>query len=153
MDFHRQPNAPPDGISLHDAGLLILRWGAGVSLMLYHAWDDGVRGWKHLWYKEGPWAWAAEVSERGFPLPEAVAATSVAVAMLGSVFLLTGLLCRLSSAVLLAGTLCGLFLYGKVPEMAERLALYAAVYAVLLICGPGRFSLDALFSSKRLARR
>ena len=153
MDYHRNPHAPPPGLLIRDAGLLILRISVGLALIAFHAWDEGVRGWKHLWYKEGPWAWAAEVSERGFPLPEAVAATSVAVAMLGSVFLLTGLLCRLSSAVLLAGALCGLFLYGKVPEMAERLALYAAVYAVLLICGPGRFSLDALFTSKRLARR
>lgn len=151
MDYHRQPVAPPSGLITRDLGMFLLRWCAGLTLLLQHAWDEGVRGWKHVWHKE-PWAWAVEVTERGFPLPEVVAAVAVAAAVLGSVFLLTGLLCRLSALVLLVCALVGLFLYGGVPDAAERLALYAGIYAVLVICGPGRISLDALFSNRRAGR-
>lgn len=151
MDFNRSPHAPPSGSVIHDTGLLILRWCAGLTLIFMHALDEGIRGWGHVWYKE-PWEFVAEITERGFPFPQGVAIAAVAAAMLGSVFLVAGLLCRVSAFTLLACTLCGLFLYGRVPDIAERLALYAAIYAVLVICGPGRISLDALFSSRRAGR-
>jgi uncharacterized membrane protein YphA (DoxX/SURF4 family) len=151
MDYNRSPLASSAGLAVRDTGLLILRWCAGLALIVYHAWNEGERAWKHVWQKE-PWAFAVEVAERGFPLPQAVAVAAVAAAMLGSVFLITGLLCRISAVVLLAITLCGLFLYGGVPELAERLSLYAGIYLVLVICGPGRISLDALFSNRRSGR-
>ena len=152
MDYSRTPHAPPPGLLIRDAGLLILRWCAGVALIVFHAWDEGVLGWKHVWQKE-PWAYAVEIADRGFPLPEVVAAVTVVAAMLGSLFLVSGLLCRVSALVLLACTLCAVFLYGRLPETGEKLLLYAAIYLVLVLCGPGRFSLDALFTGRRAARR
>jgi uncharacterized membrane protein YphA (DoxX/SURF4 family) len=151
MDYNRPSHASPAGLVVRDAGLLILRWCAGLTLILLHAWDEGLRGWKHIWHKE-PWAFAGEITDRGFPLPQAVAVAAVVVAILGSVFLISGLLCRVSALILLACALCGLFLYGRVPDIAERLALYAGIYAVLVICGPGLFSLDAVFSNRRAGR-
>jgi len=151
MDFSKPSSPPPAALALRDAGLLVLRWCAGVTLLAFHAGDESVRAWRHVWHKE-PWAWAAEVADRGFPVPGAVAVISVAAGMLGSVFLISGLLCRLSAFLLLAGMLCGLFLYARVPEMAERLALYAGIYTVLVLCGPGRLSLDHLFTARRPGR-
>ena len=152
MDYSRTPHAPPPGLLLRDVGLLILRWCAGLALLFFHAWEQGVLGWKHVWQKE-PWAFAVEMADRGFPLPEVVAAVVVVAAALGSVFLLTGLLCRVSAAVLLVCSLCALFLYDKVPDTAEKLILYSGIYLVLVLCGPGRFSMDALFTGRRAARR
>jgi uncharacterized membrane protein YphA (DoxX/SURF4 family) len=151
MDYNRPTHVPSAGLVVRDAGLLILRWCAGTTLLLLHAWEESIRGWKHVWHKE-PWAFAVEITERGFLFPEVVAAAAVVVALLGCVFLISGLLCRFFSLLLLACALCGLFLYGRMPEIAERLALYAGIYAVLLICGPGRFSLDALLSHRRSLR-
>jgi len=151
MDFNRSPHVPPAGSVIHDAGLLILRWCAGLTLIIMHAREEGIRGWGHVWHKE-PWTFAAEITERGFPFPQAVAIAAVIAAIIGSAFIVTGLLCRVSALVLLACTMCGLFLYGRVPDIAERLALYAAIYAVLVICGPGRISLDAIFSNRRAGR-
>lgn len=152
MDYYRPQNAPPPGLLLRDVGLLILRWTAGLVLLAGHAWEESIAGWKHVWEKT-PWAFAAEIAERGFPLPQAVAVTAVIVAALGSFFLLTGLLCRVSALLLLICTLCGLFLYSSLPDLAEKLFLYAGIYIVLVICGPGRFSFDALLSGRRAARR
>ena len=152
MDYHRNPHAPPPGLLIRDAGLLILRISVGLALIAFHAWDEGIQGWRHVWQKE-PWAYAVEITERGFPLPEVVAAVSVVAAALGSMFLITGFLGRVSALVLLACTLTAIFLYGKLPEAGEKLLLYAAIYLVLVICGPGRFSLDALFTGRRAARR
>src|SRR5688572_30296675 len=105
MDFNHSPHAPPSGSVIHDAGLLILRWCAGLTLIFMHALEEGTRGWGHVWHKE-PWAFAAEITDRGFPFPQAVAIAAVVAAMLGSIFVVLGLLCRVSALVLLACTLC-----------------------------------------------
>lgn len=152
MDFYRNPHAPPAGLIVRDAGLLLLRWCAGLALIFFHAREEVVAGWRHVWEKT-PWAYAAEITERGFPLPEAVAIISAVAAMLCSVLLITGLLCRVSALVLFVCTLCAIFLYARVPEVAEKLLLYAGVYAVLVICGPGRFSLDALLVGRHTSKR
>lgn len=152
MDFHRNPHAPPPGLLIRDAGSLILRWCAGLSLIVFHAWDEVMAGWKHLWEKTA-WPYAGEIAERGFPLPEVVAIASAVAAMLGSLFLVSGLLCRISALVLLLCTLVAIFLYGRIPDTGEKLMLYAGIYFVLVLSGPGRFSLDALLSGRRAGGR
>jgi len=152
MDYYRPNNIPPAGQIVRDTGLLLLRLVSGLALLIYPAWGEGIAGWRHVWDKT-PWPFAAEIAERGFPLPEAVSIIAVAAATLGSFFLITGLLCRISALVLSICTLCGLFLYGSIPEISEKLVLYAVIYAVLVICGPGIFSLDSLLSGRRRSAR
>jgi len=152
MDFHRNPHASPPGLLVRDAGLLVLRWAAGLALIFFHAWDEIMAGWRHVWEKTA-WPYAAEIADRGFPLPEAVAIASAAAALLGSVFLVSGLLCRISALVLLLCALVAIFLYGRIPEIGEKVMLYAAIYLVLVLCGPGRFSFDALLGGRRAAGR
>lgn len=149
--FYRNPHAPAQSLIIRDAGLLILRWCAGLALLFFHAWDEVILGWRHVWHKTA-WPYAAEIAERGFPLPEAVACTSAVIAIMGSAFLISGLLCRVSALVLLVCSLVALFLYGSVPDLAEKLLLYAGVYLVLFLCGPGRLSVDALLGVRRAAR-
>jgi uncharacterized membrane protein YphA (DoxX/SURF4 family) len=150
MDYYRSPQAPP-GLIVRDAGLLLLRWFAGLALIFYHAREEVMTGWRHVWYKT-PWPYAAEITDRGFPLPEAVAIVSAVVALLGSALLVSGLLCRISALALLACSLCALFLYASVPPVAEKLVLYTGVYLVLVLCGPGRFSLDSVLMSRQSKR-
>jgi uncharacterized membrane protein YphA (DoxX/SURF4 family) len=152
MDHYRNPHVPPPGLLIRDVGLLILRWCAGLALILFHAWDEVIAGWKHVWEKTA-WPYAVEIAERGFPLPEAVAFASAVAALLGSMFLVSGLLCRISALILLLSTTVAIFLYGRVPDLGEKLVLYAGIYLVILICGPGRFSLDAILSGRRTGGR
>ena len=41
------------------------------------------------------------------------------------------------------------FLYRHHPNNLETTGLYAAIFIVLLICGPGRFSLESLLLSRK----
>ena len=148
MSYHHSPAADPPALIIRDGGLLILRLSAGLGLIFFHAWREAHRGWEFFWRKE-PWAFAAEISERGFPLPEIVAGTAAAAGLLFSGFLVAGLLGRVSALVLLVCALTGVFLYADVPVTGELIALYAAIYLVLTLCGPGRFSLDGLLKSAR----
>jgi uncharacterized membrane protein YphA (DoxX/SURF4 family) len=150
MDYYRSPQAPA-GLIVRDVGLLLLRWFAGLALIFYHAREEVMTGWRHVWYKTA-WPYAAEITDRGFPLPEAVAIVSAVVALLGSALLVSGLLCRISALALLACSLCALFLYASVPPVAEKLVLYTGVYLVLVLCGPGRFSLDAVLVARQSKR-
>jgi putative oxidoreductase len=148
MDYYRNPHASPPGLIVRDGGLLILRLFAGLALLFYHARNEVVAGWQHVWHKT-PWAYAAEITDRGFPLPEAVAIVSAVAATVSSLLLVSGLLSRISALILLVCALCGFFLYARVPEIAEKLTLYAGIYVVLLLCGPGRFSLDSLLTGRK----
>ncbi len=148
MSYHHAPAADPPALIIRDGGLLILRLSAGLGLILFHAWREACGGWAFLWRKE-PWPFAREVAERGFPLPEIVAGVAAAAALLFSAFLAAGLLGRVSALVLLGCALTGIFLYAGIPVMGELIALYAAVYLVLTLCGPGRFSMDGLLSGAR----
>jgi uncharacterized membrane protein YphA (DoxX/SURF4 family) len=152
MDYYRNPHAPPPGLFMRDTGLLVLRLFAGLALIVYHARAEVIAGWQHVWHKV-PWPYEVEIAERGFPLPEAVAIVSAVAAMLGSALLITGLLCRISALVLLVCALCGLFLYMGVPAIAEKFVLYAGVYMVLVLCGPGRISLDSILTGRQVAKR
>jgi uncharacterized membrane protein YphA (DoxX/SURF4 family) len=152
MEHYRPPQLAPPGLILRDAGLLILRFCAGLTLIIFHAWREVLHGWQHVWHKAA-WPYAVEVADRGFPLPVAVAVASAVVALIASAFIAAGLLCRLSALVLLVGSVVGVMLYGSAAEPAEKLVLYAGIYLVLVICGAGRFSLDALPGSRRGAKR
>jgi uncharacterized membrane protein YphA (DoxX/SURF4 family) len=146
MSYHSSPATDPPALIIRDGGLLILRLAAGLGLICFHAWREALSGWQFFWRKE-PWIYAAEIAERGFPLPEIVAAVSAGAGLLFSGFLAAGLLGRLPALVLLLCALTGIFLYAGVPLLGEMISLYAAVYLVLTLCGPGRFSLDSLLRS------
>ena len=148
MEYHRNPHAPPPGLALRDIGLAVLRVVTGLTVVGFHARDEVMNGWRHLWHKE-PWAFAASLAESQFPLPVVVATVASVVALLSSLFLVSGLLTRLSAGLMLGMAMVGAFLYWSIPVTAEKLVIYMAIYGALLLAGPGRFSMDALLAGRR----
>lgn len=69
-----------------------------------------------------------------------------------SVLIILGLMTRLSSIILIFTMLIAAFVrHGGEPFSGKELALmYLVFYIILLIIGPGKFSLDRLFTKKEI---
>jgi uncharacterized membrane protein YphA (DoxX/SURF4 family) len=146
MDFYRNPQAATPGLILRDVGLLALRVGVACVLGLYHGWQQCLSGWNFFWHKL-PWNLHATLTEHGLPIPQVIAVCVVLCLVLGSLGLLFGVLARLSAGLLLVCTLGAISLQTSQPE-AEKFWLYGIIYSVLLLCGPGCFSLAFLLKRR-----
>jgi putative oxidoreductase len=129
----------PAGGFLQSAGLLVLRVWLGLSMLLLHGW--------------GKWQKSAELAG-GFPDPFGIgSAPSLYLAIFAevvcSVLLLLGLATRLALVPLVITMLVAFFLvHGGAlsgESSGEMAFIYLGGYVALLLTGPGRFSVDALF--------
>ncbi|MDB6069271.1 MAG: hypothetical protein JWL81_442 [Verrucomicrobiales bacterium] len=147
LEYSRPPQpAPPAPSLLRNLGLMALRITLGAPLLFCHAWPQGRAGWSHLWYKT-PWELPPQLTSLGFPLPLAIALTLTVLAIIGSLFILIGLLTRTSAAVLSAISLLSAFLYNAYPAVAEVSFLYGGAFIALCLCGPGAIALDHILRS------
>lgn len=152
MEYYRTPPVHPPGFQslLQALGLLLLRLTAGLNLLLWHGWRETFGAWLHLWRKN-PWPLPETLGSLGFPWPLPVAVALVVIAVFSSIFLILGLLTRISAALMAVAAITSAVLYQAYPERAEKYLLYAGIFAVLLISGPGWLSTDGLL--QRSTRR
>lgn len=134
-----------------DAGLLILRVGAGLSLLLLFGWPKLQAGWSFLY--TGQWQFVDFNRKMGLPAPVLVAYLQTLNESVGALLLASGFLTRYAGAALAVGfaaaTVCSL----KAGEPAWLTAAYFCMnFTALLLTGPGRFSIDALLESRARAR-
>lgn len=122
-----------------DAGLLLARVFAGVGLALGHGMG-----------KLPPSArFVGGVEEMGFPLPLLFAWAAALAESAGGFLIALGLLTRPASAAVLVTMLVAAFLReGPSFGDKEKPLLYAAFALLLLLSGPGRYSVDALFRGR-----
>lgn len=162
MEYHRPspvhrptPAVSPATVGLPSlmraTGLLVLRLAAGLSLLGWHGWREAYGAWFHLWRKTS-WSFPSTLGAMGFPWPVPSAVTLVAIGVLCSVFLVLGLLTRVSAILLGTAAVTAAFLYKAYPDRAEKYLLYAAIYLVLLISGPGWLSADGLLRRAAVKR-
>lgn len=147
MEYYRNPHAATPGLLVRDAGLLLLRLAAASSLILWHGMTEGQGAWDHVW-KKTPWIFRDSMDGLGFPFATPVSIAAVCAGLLGSLFIAIGLLSRVSAIVLLVCAVTGALLYVNYPAQSEALGLYAVIYLVIALCGPGRFSLDGILTRK-----
>lgn len=146
MDYYRNPNAATPGLIIRDVGLLLLRLGVAILLGFYHAWEQAIAGWNFFWKKEA-WPFLDTLAGYGLPIPQVFGVLTVLVLVLCSLGLLFGVLSRLSAALLLAVAI-GAVIFNFFQPDAERYWLYGVVCFVLLLCGPGCFSLAYLLNRR-----
>lgn len=146
MDYYRNPHAATPGLIVRDAGLLFLRLGVALILGLYHAWQECIGGWKFFWKKEA-WPLLETLTGYGLPVPQVFAVLVVLIISLCSLGLFFGVVSRLSAALLM-GVAIGAILFNFFDPMTEKYWLYGIVCFVLVICGPGCFSLAYLLNRK-----
>lgn len=151
MEYYRNPQATTPGLLIRDVGLLLLRISAAAVLGSFHAWQQLLLGWGHLWRKE-PWPLVDILKDYGLPFPHIAASAAAVIFALCSIGLFFGAVSRLCALLLLVCTSVGL-LFNFMDPVGEKLFLYAAIYLVILLCGPGCFSVDHLLRSRRSPRQ
>ena len=130
--------------SATDLGLLFLRTSFGISLFLKHGFEKITGFGKML---------------QGFPDPFHLGARlslSIATAsdMIAAIFLIVGFATRPSAFFVACNILIawlfvhhGMF-FGKDADHGEVCVLYICGFLAVLLCGPGRYSVDALLTAK-----
>ena len=133
-----------------DSGLLILR-AAGLLLAL----TFGVQkiGWYwsalHAGKPFSSIGLAPLIAKIGFPIPVALALWITFNESIGAFLIGFGLLTRLLAASAALGMAGSLYTSIRLGEDWLRAALYLIVFTVLVLTGPGKFSVDHLLKRKR----
>jgi len=143
MTSSSQPSSPNRGI---DAGVLLLRIGAGLSLFLIFGLQKLQAGWAYA--HTGEWPFVDFNRKVGLPLPVFFAYAQTLNESFGALFLALGLWSRYSAAALSVGFAAATMCSMKAVEPWLTAAYFCMIFTSLLLTGPGRFSLDALMKSR-----
>ncbi len=124
-----------------DAGLLVLRVVAGLSLALGHG----------LGKMPPSPRFVESVGGMGFPLPEVFAWAAGLSELVGGLFLALGLLTRPAAFFVACTTGVAFFLRHAADPFPdkEKALLFLTIAVFLLLTGSGRFGLDRLIYQKR----
>src|SRR5688500_7029506 len=124
-----------------------VNWAPHVGILLLRVWFGLVLAFGHGLGKIGNYEkFVANVGgKNGIPLPELTAPFAIASELVGGILLAIGLFTR-TAAVAVAGTMlvAALWVHRSDPFMDKEFPLaYAVAALVVLISGPGKYSLDA----------
>ena len=124
-----------------DLGLLVLRLGFGLTLAFGHGFGKLTNPGKFL----------GSVTRHGFPLPEVMAPIAMLSEFVGGILIALGLATRPAAVFVIATMLGAAFVaHGGDPFSKKESALvYALAALVILVAGPGRYSLDARLEKRR----
>jgi putative oxidoreductase len=132
---------------LIDAGLLLLRLGAGLSLLVFFGLpklrDAGA------FLRTGQWMFVDFNRRVGLPLPVFVAFLQTLNESLGAFLVAGGLVTRYAAFSVGFGFAVAAYCSIKMSEPAWMLAAYySLMFLTLALTGAGRFSLDHLWQSR-----
>jgi len=148
------PNPPRPG-AMNQIGLLLLRLVTGTSMIVHYSWAMVYRGWRHFWQQE-EWTMINAASELSLPQPIIWAVAVSLILFFGSIFLIAGLLGRITSGLLLVCTIGLLYAAMSQPgfsHYAEICILYSGIFLTLFTTGHGILSLDRLLAMRPKRRR
>jgi putative oxidoreductase len=147
------PPPPPTPLSeiasgfLRDLGLLLGRVLAAWVLVIFHAWGEIGAGYRHFFGPKDPWPLSEAIAQTVLPAPLPVAVVLTVSLWAVAIAFAAGLLTRVAALVLLL--VAAMTSVVAPDQVQESAAAYAAVAVILLLAGPGRFSLDALVARRR----
>lgn len=150
-DYSRTAPVASTNAATRHLGLLILRLTAGGSLLFWYGGRQALVGWSHIWHKT-PWALPGQLTSLGFPLGVPTAIFLVVLTLLGSLFVMIGLLTRLSALSLGLVASVTALLFTAHPAIEEPAILYTGLCLAISLCGPGLLALDEVLKSKSRRR-
>lgn len=143
FEYNRPVPPVPSANVARNLGLLVLRLATGGALLYWHGWKGSLAAWSHIWHKT-TWDLPGQLATLGFPIPLPLGLTLVVTALLGSLFLILGLLTRLSAVLLALLAVITALLYRAHPGIAEMAVLYTGACLTISLCGSGAMALDRL---------
>ena len=130
-----------------DVGLLILRLGAGLSLLLLFGWPKLKDANQYL--HTGSWMFVDFNRKVGLPLPVFVAFLQTLNESVGALFAAVGFRTRLASGSVALGFVAATYFSVRMREDAWLIAMiYAVMFATVTLTGPGKFSIDYILESR-----
>lgn len=150
LDYNRPAQGTPAS-PLRQIGLLILRLTTATTLLLTHGIGQSLAGWHHIWHKT-PWSLPTQLTQLGFPAPTFCAIALLILSQLSAIFILLGLLTRLSSTLLAIIAALTALLYHAYPNVLEPALLYTGCSLALALSGPGSLALDRLLRADHQRR-
>jgi len=127
-----------------DAGLLMLRIGAGFSLFALFGLAKVKSAFAFSVHHQ-PWIFIEFLRRLGFPLPAVAAFVQTLNESLGALFVLIGFYTRVAAAFLAVGFAIATYCSARIAEPSVFMAAcYCLMFLVLSLTGPGRYSIDNL---------
>jgi putative oxidoreductase len=125
-----------------DAGLLMLRIGAGFSLFALFGLAKVKSAFAFSVHHQ-PWIFIEFLLRLGFPLPMVAALVETLNESLCALFVLIGFYTRLAAAFLAVGFAVATYCSARIAEPSVFMAAcYCLMFIVLSLTGPGKFSID-----------
>lgn len=135
-----------------DAGLLVLRLGAGLSLCTLFGLPKLKDAAAYL--HTGHWQFVDFNRKVGLPAPVLVAYAQSLNESLGALLVACGFLSRYAAGLLFLGFTVAAYCSLRAREEAWLMAAYfALMFGTITLTGPGRFSVDSWRKSVGLAHR
>lgn len=159
MALSRPPSNPPvdsasERIGVADFYRLLLRALLAVPMFFYQAKAQTILAWGFLWEKR-EWPLLDAIESMSLPQPSVTAISLTFVLLFSPIGILIGFLTRVNAALTFAAT--GFFFLTGLPLSdwlsGQTYVLFLGICAVLVLSGPGAFSLDGIFSFLRRRRR
>jgi uncharacterized membrane protein YphA (DoxX/SURF4 family) len=148
-----QSNSPGPMIHL---GLFLLRLIAGTSLIMHWSWAMVYEGWRFFWSKgTEKWSMITAANELNLPQPIVCAVIVSIIFFFGAIFLIAGLLGRITSGLLLVSSIA--IIYAAFTKglhtYSETSVLYSGIFLALFAMGHGKLSLDRVIALRPKRRR
>jgi putative oxidoreductase len=134
---------------LLNSGLLALRLGIGFGLFWLHGRAKLVSASAYL-LSARKWDFVNVVASLGFPAPFAFAAAAALAESVGALLLAVGLLTRPAGAAVAFTMTVAISLHLRGSQTPELALLYLLPAVSLALTGPGRYSLDSLWTAFRV---
>lgn len=131
-----------------DIGLLILRLGCAIPLLVLHGGPRLQRATNYFLTGE-PWGFVAMVEQTGLPYPLVFAVLSTLAESLGALLLAAGVLVRLAALTIAINMTVAVVSEFAKGDPIELPGLFLSMSLALALTGGGRFALGRLISRRR----
>ena len=131
-----------------DIGLLILRLGCAIPLLVLHGGPRLQRATNYFLAGE-PWGFVAIVEQMGLPYPLVFAVLSTLAESLGALLLAAGVFVRVAALMIAINMTVAVASEFAKGDPFELPGLFLSVALALALTGGGRFTLGRLFSRRR----